>query len=150
MSFDPDIPANGSPLNSAQMRAQLNALKALIDALNSLNNAQVDETNTLPPGNPATATVVIAGQTLHLTFGIPQGEIGPQGPEGQVGPPGEVTFATMSNAIDTALQLTSNNSNGVGQLGMAADGSYQQWQMQALIDKLDELINALRRTGGGP
>ncbi len=27
----------------------------------------------------------------------------------------------------------------------SADGSYQQWQMQMLFDKVDELINALRR-----
>ena len=150
MSFDPDLPANGSPLDSAQMRAQLNALKALIDALNSLNNAQVDETNTLPPGNPATATVVIAGQTLHLTFGIPQGEIGPQGPEGQVGPPGEVTVSQMNAADEAILQQTSANTNSVGQLGMTADSSYQQWQFQAMIDKLDEFIGAARRSGGGP
>jgi hypothetical protein len=26
-----------------------------------------------------------------------------------------------------------------------AYGSYQQWQMQVLINKVDELINALRR-----
>jgi hypothetical protein len=27
----------------------------------------------------------------------------------------------------------------------SADGSYQQWQMQMFFDKLDELMNALRR-----
>lgn len=41
---------------------------------------------------------------------------------------------------------TSNNTNGVGQLGIVADGSYQQWQLQAVIEKLDELIAAARRT----
>jgi hypothetical protein len=30
-------------------------------------------------------------------------------------------------------------------MGQSADGSYQQWQMQMLFDKVDELINALRR-----
>lgn len=49
-----------------------------------------------------------------------------------------------SNAIANALQQTSNNSNGVGKLGQGADGSYNQSQMQDLINKVDELINALR------
>ncbi len=40
---------------------------------------------------------------------------------------------------------TSNNSNGVGTLGQGADSSYNQSQMQDLINKVDELINALRR-----
>ncbi len=44
-----------------------------------------------------------------------------------------------------AISGTSNNSNGVATLGQAADGSYNQNQMQVLLDKLDELINALRR-----
>jgi hypothetical protein len=47
--------------------------------------------------------------------------------------------------IANAILGTSNNSNGVGTLGQAADGSYNQGQMQAVLDKLDELINALRR-----
>ena len=38
-----------------------------------------------------------------------------------------------------------NNSNGVSTLGMGADGGYNQQQMQDLINKVDELINALRR-----
>jgi hypothetical protein len=33
MAFDPNKPANNTPLNSTEMRAQLNALKALIDGL---------------------------------------------------------------------------------------------------------------------
>lgn len=36
MPFDPTKPANNSPNSSAEMRAQLNALKALIDAANAL------------------------------------------------------------------------------------------------------------------
>lgn len=51
------------------------------------------------------------------------------------------TFADLSNAF----AATSANSNSVSTLGQTADGSYQQWQMQMLFDKLDELINALRR-----
>ncbi len=55
------------------------------------------------------------------------------------------TQADLANAIANALQQTSNNSNGVSTLGQGADGSYNQSQMQDLINKVDELINALRR-----
>ena len=51
----------------------------------------------------------------------------------------------LNSAIANALAQTSNNSNGVGTLGIGADGGYNQQQMQDLINKLDELINALRR-----
>ena len=57
----------------------------------------------------------------------------------------KATQADLSNAIASVLQQTSNNSNGVGTLGMGADGNYNQQQMQDLINKVDELINALRR-----
>ena len=152
-AFDPALPEDGALIIAEVLRNQFNGLKALVDAITSVNSAQVDATDTLPPGTLATATVSVVGNTLHFTFGIPegmQGEQGIQGPEGQQGPPGEVSYAALSTAIDTALQLTSNNSNGVGQLGLVADGSYQQWQLQAVSDKLDELINALRRSGPGP
>ena len=49
------------------------------------------------------------------------------------------------NDLNNTIASTSNNSNGVGTLGMGADGSYNQSQMQDLINKVDELINALRR-----
>ena len=52
-----------------------------------------------------------------------------------------VTFTDLSNAIAN----TSNNSNNVSPLGQGADGSYNQSQMQDLINKVDELITALRR-----
>jgi len=73
---------------------------------------------------------------LHLTFGIPQG---------QEGPPGEVTQEELDNALIGTLSQTSNNSNGVAMMGESADASYNQPQMQNLLNKMDELINALRR-----
>ena len=51
----------------------------------------------------------------------------------------------LSNAIANALAQTSSNSNAVNTLGMAADGGYNPSQMQDLINKVDELITALRR-----
>jgi hypothetical protein len=40
---------------------------------------------------------------------------------------------------------TSNNSNAVGTLGMIVSDPPTQSEMQQIADKMDELINALRR-----
>ncbi|MBK8039878.1 MAG: hypothetical protein IPK22_22505 [Verrucomicrobiaceae bacterium] len=140
--FDPTKPANNSPNSSAEMRAQLNGLKALIDAIASVSTAVVDGVTTLPPGDPATVTLNVVANTLHFTFGIPQGPTGADGLQGQ---PGEVSQTDLNNAVATMLGESSANSNGVDNLSMNADPAYDQNQMQAVMVKLDELINALRR-----
>jgi hypothetical protein len=85
MPFDPTKPANNSPNSSAEMRAQLTALNADLQA--------------------------------------------------------RATAADLAAAIGG----TSNNSNAVSTLGQSADGGYNSSQMQQVLDKIDELINALRR-----
>jgi hypothetical protein len=50
----------------------------------------------------------------------------------------------MSNAISHAIRGTSS-SNGVSTPSMGGDSSYNPQQMQDLINKVDEPINALRR-----
>ena len=87
--FDPTLPANNSPLVSAEMRAQLNALN---------DDIQTRSTVTL-------------------------------------------MNATVANAVSGS----SSNSNSVATLDMSADSSYSQGQLQDVSNKLDELINALRR-----
>lgn len=132
MPFDPAKPANNSPNSSAEMRSQLTGLKALIDAILTITSAQVDGVNTVPPGNPANVSLSVIGNTLHFTFDLPQGEVGPMG---------EVSAADLSNAIIG----TSNNTNGVSTLNQSADSNYNQSQMQDVLNKLDEFINAARR-----
>lgn len=128
MPFDPNIPLEFTLADAAQMRAQFNGLKDLIDAVSGITAVQVDGVTTLPAGSQATVSLQLTGNTLHFTFGIPEGPPGSQGEPGIQGPPG--TNAPNSNAVST--------------LGQGADGSYNQTQMQALLDKMDELINALR------
>ncbi len=55
------------------------------------------------------------------------------------------TQSDLANAVAAAIAGTSNNSNAVGTLNQGANGGYDPAQMQAVLDKLDELINALRR-----
>ena len=84
--------------------------------------------------------VSLAGGTLHFAFDVPQG---------QQGPPGEVSQSQLSNdlvncqnaSVNTALPLTSSNSNAVSLLGVSSG----DFTMQTVIDKLNELLNALRR-----
>ena len=145
MPFDPTYPPTNALIESAPLRAQFNGLKDLIDAIASINAAVVDGVTTLPPGDPAAVFLSLTGSTMHFTFGIPQGDVGPQGQQGPQGLPGEVTQSDLDNAVLNMLGQSSNNSNGVGNLSMNADPAYDQNQMQAVMVKLDELINALRR-----
>ncbi len=54
---------------------------------------------------------------------------------------------TRATSDDLAAQIagTSANSNGAGSLGLAISDPPTQGEVQAIADKLDELINALRR-----
>ena len=132
MPYDPNLPQAGTEIDAVQMRSQLNGLKSIIDAVPTITSAVVDAVTTLPAGDPATVAASVMADVLHLTFGIPQG---------QSGLPGEVTLADMNAAIAT----TSSNSNAVTNFNELAEGTYNQTQMQNLINKVDELINALRR-----
>jgi hypothetical protein len=135
MPFDPNLPQENTPVDAVQMRGQLNGLKDLIDAVGSINAVVVDAVISLPPGDPATVSISLTGTTLHFTFGIPEGQTGPQGI------PGEVTQA----GLDAAISGTSSNSNGVSLLSQSAFSYYDQTQMQDVLNKMDEIITALRR-----
>jgi len=73
------------------------------------------------------------------------GDAGAQGPQGAPGAPGEVTTADMNTAIGTAIGGTSANTNAIGQLGLTVSDPPTQTELQAVANKLDELIAALRR-----
>jgi hypothetical protein len=51
----------------------------------------------------------------------------------------------ITNAVNAAISGTSANSNGVSTLNLIISDPPQQWELQQVSDKLDELINALRR-----
>ena len=132
--FDPAQPAEGSPLSSAVMRSQLTSLKALIDALLTVTAAQVDATTTLPPGSPATVSVTVEGNTLHFSFGIPQGQ------PGDPGPPGEVTEAQLAAGLDTRAHQVSS----VDSLNLTAEPEYTPGQLDEVVTKINEILNGLK------
>lgn len=173
--FDPAYPPTNALIESAPMRAQFNGLKDLIDAVSGVTSAVVDAVTTLPPGSPASVGVSVSGSVLHLSLALPQGmdgaagppgadgAPGPEGPQGMSGadgppgpqgaegapgpqgPPGEVSQMTLDAAVAGVMGASSNNSNAVGTLNQSAEASYSPTQMQDVMSKLDELINALRR-----
>jgi hypothetical protein len=95
----------------------------------------VDAVNTLDAGDPASVAASFDGTNVHLTFGIPRGS------NGMDGAPGEVSDADLAAAIAG----TSNSSNAVALLGLTASNPPTQAEVQALADKVDELIGAMRR-----
>ena len=89
--YDPTLPLENTEIDAAPMRSQLQGLKALIDAIQTITAAQVDGVSTVPAGDPAAVVVTVTGNTLRFTFEIPQGEKGDQGdqgPQGDAGPDG--------------------------------------------------------------
>lgn len=99
-------------------------------------NAVVDGVTTLPPGNPAAVGVYFDGTDVHFSFEIPQGEPGEQGPAGGV------SQEDLEYAINTQ---TSSNSNDVQFLTATVNDPPTQWDVQQIADKVDELLQALRR-----
>jgi len=140
MPFDPNLPANNVQVTAAELRAQFNGLKELIDLIapGTITAVFIDSVTTVEPSDPAGASVSLVGTELHFSFSIPRGM---DGSPGDPGAPGEVSFSDLSDAIDG----TSANSNSVEFIAQAADPDYNASQLQALLDKVDELIGVLRR-----
>jgi len=65
----------------------------------------------------------------------------PAGPQGTQGSPGKVSAADLSFAFGA----TSANTNGVQLLGLTVSDPPTQSELQAVANKIDELIQALRR-----
>lgn len=103
MPYDPTLPLPNSPLESQVIRDQLQALFNLINSIVTLTAAQVDGVSTLNPGDPASASITVIGNTLHFTFSLPRGDEGLPGPQGIQGP----SFANA--VIDAVTTLQPND-----------------------------------------
>ena len=172
MAHDPNTPADHAELTGAMLRGKLNSLNDLIEALQSINAAQVDSVSVVQAGDPANVTVSVTGSTLHFSFEIPQGAAGadgsagadgpegppgqegppggdgsvgaegPQGPEGQQGPPGEVTLAQLNAEIAT----TSANSNAIPTMDTAFTNDPPTLaDMETMRAAYNDLVLGLRR-----
>ena len=138
MPFNPLLPANGGPIVAAELRSQFTGLKSLIDAVPTLTGATVDSVTI---GSGTSVNVSLITGVLHFDFII------------QPGPPGEVTQAQLSNdlsntanqAMLNTLPQTSANSNNVALLSGTIGNPPTQAEVQENRDKINELIQALRR-----
>lgn len=101
MPYDPNFPPNNAVLESLPFRNQFQGLKSLIDVIQTLSAAQVDGVTTLNPGDPAGASVMVSGDTLHFTFAIPRGAEGVQGIQGITGVPGSPFAQAIVDAVNT-------------------------------------------------
>ena len=94
-------------------------------------NAIIGGVSTLNAGENAWVTVNFDGSNVQFFFGIPRGIDGAGG--------------ITPQQLDNAIAGTSRNSNNVSQLTQGADSDYNPIQMQTVLNKIDELINSLRR-----
>ena len=146
MAFDPTKPQNGTDLDAVEIRDQLNALKALIDAVPAgpagpagpqgpvFASVQIGSVTTGAPGSAASASVSTFANNVEISFTIPEGQ-----------PGSGVTMTDVDNAIAAEITGTARNPNTVSDLVMSPSDPPTQAEMLAVIAKINELINALRR-----
>jgi hypothetical protein len=151
--FDPTKPVEGTPIDAAELRSQFTGLADMIAAVPVgpagptgpegppgaiVNAVTVDFVSTGAPGGSASAFAFVdPGGIIHFTFDIPQGI------------PGEVSQAQLNNdlvnaqnaAVNQSLSFSSSNSNSVPTL----DNAMADAEVEMLRQRLNELINALRR-----
>ena len=144
MAFDPKKPANATKVVAAELRNQFNGLKALIDAIPAgpagpvgpaFSNIQIGGVTTAAPGTPASASVIVNGSNVELSFTIPQGDPGSGG----------VSSTDVTNAIASEIAGTARNPSTVSAFTMSVSTQPTQSEVEAVIAKLNELIGALQR-----
>jgi len=87
------------------------------------------------------AIVDMSDGTSYGPFSVAGGPAGPEGAQGLQGLPGEVT----SQQLNDAIAGTSANTNTIQLLGLTVSDPPTQSELQAIANKMDELIAALRR-----
>jgi hypothetical protein len=100
-------------------------------------NFVADPATTLPAGSEATFSVSFDGTAMHHILGIPRG---------LDGAPGDVTTAQLNSAVTTAIARTAQNPSGVASLAVTISDPPTQAEVQALAAKVEELLNAMKRS----
>ena len=144
MPYDPTYPADGILIRAVEMRNQFQGLKSAIDAIPAgpagpagpqgpaFSNIQIGSVTTGTPGSPAGAQVNVFGSNVELSFTIPAGD---------TGAPGEVSNATLAGEISG----TARNPNSVAPIPFTVSNPPTQGELQAVVDKVNELIASLQR-----
>lgn len=147
MAFDPTKPAPGDDLDAEVIRAQLNALKESIDSIPAgpagpvgpsgppLASIQITGVTTGEPGTAAAVSAMMNAGNVELTFTIPRGEPGASG----------VTSTDVTNAITNERINNAQNPTSVQTLSLTLSDPPTLAEVQAVLDKVNELITALQR-----
>jgi hypothetical protein len=161
MPYDPNFPTSDTLASANAMRGQLNALNDQDTALNQ----RIDAIPAGPPGPPGeqgaqgpqgdTGPQGSSGNDGPQGPQGPAGEQGPPGPEGPPGPQGpggpspEVTMQDLQTGLTqtmmNALAASSANTNAISTLSRIIGDPPTQADVQALADKIDEIILGARR-----
>ena len=148
MPYDPTYPADGILIRAVEMRDQFQGLKSAIDVVPAgpagpagpvgpaLSNVQIGSVITGMAGTGAAVSVTVNGSIVELSFTIPAGDAGPMG---------EVSSTDVTNAIANAVTGTARNPNTVSDLVLTPSDPPTQGDLLAVIAKVNELLNALRR-----
>ena len=102
--FDPSLPADNTKAKASEMRDQFNALKALIDTLQSSLAAQSGLITTM-----------------------------------------QSQISTLQAQVTGLMNDTPHNCASVGDLSLTLSNPTQSFEVQQLIDKINELLGVLRR-----
>lgn len=173
MPYDPNLPLENTDIDAAEMRGQLQGLKELIDAVPTVDSAQVDGVNPLPPGSAPAASVAKVDSTLHFTFDLPVSiasvvvdsvtSVGPSDPVSVsatlIGDVLHLSFAIsrgfdgaagtpgeVSNATLAAeIAGTARNPTSVPPLNLTVSDPPTTAEVQAIANRLDELRAGLLR-----
>lgn len=141
MPFDPTKPANATKVVAAELRSQFNGLKDLIDAIPAgpegpvgpaFSNVQIGSVMTGTPGSPAGAQVDVLGNSVTISFTIPAGDAGQAG---------EVSNSVLASEIAG----TARNPASVAMLAGGISNPPTQAEIQALQDKINEMLAAMQR-----
>jgi hypothetical protein len=120
-----------------------------VAAYNDNLYAAFDTANGIPPdSDPRWRLLSITGAASSPGAAGERGEKGEKGDAGEAGPAGpagEVTAVQLAQEISFAFGGTSANSNTVQPLALTVSDPPTQSEMQAIANKLDEVIAAPRR-----
>ena len=116
-SFDPSLPEDGALIIAEVLRDQFNALNDDI------------QTRATQAALEAEVTALEAGIASCAPYPWVVNAIN----------------ASADNTVATVLPQTSNNSNSVALFEQSVPSYYDPYFQQGIVDKINELINALRR-----
>jgi hypothetical protein len=104
MPYDPNLPLENTEIEAAEMRAQLQGLKELIDLIapGTITAVFIDSITVVGPFDPPAASVSLVGTELHFTFAIPRGQDGTAGAPGSVINGAQVDSVSSVNPADPA------------------------------------------------